>query len=90
MSNTSNLLGPRASRPPSWNATLFQVNNWAEAGVNPLLEAGGTPAVPVVSLSDNSGVDLRPATGIFQKRKGREEDQASSRPNFFAISFFPT
>ena len=41
------LLGPRASRPLSLNATMSGLPDLAESGVNELLEAGETPAVPV-------------------------------------------
>jgi hypothetical protein len=41
------LLGPRASRPPSLNATSSELPGLIEPRVNLLLEAGETPAVPV-------------------------------------------
>ena len=49
MSKSSDLLGPRASRPPSFVATRFEMSGSSVTRVNALLDAGGTPAVPVKS-----------------------------------------
>ena len=48
--HSTRLLGPRASRPPAWNATVLKLLGSTVTRVNPLLEAGETPAVPVNAI----------------------------------------